>query len=162
MKIYILSIVGAALLCAAVTSLSPDGKEGGILKHVRLLTALALLCVIIGPLVSFVGTLTDADFNNIVDIPTDDLYGQGERIFIEKLSKMNADSLGNEIQKRLVSEFDLDENDVSVRVNYEASDEGVRFTRVLVTLSGKAIFRSPYEIEAYVTGVTGLACDCVL
>lgn len=162
MKIYILSIVGAALLCAVVTSLSPDGKNGGIVKHVRLLAALALLCVIVGPALSFVKTLVNADFNSYISVPTDDLYSSSEKLFAEKLSEMNAAGLENEIEKCLASEFDINVNDMSVRAEYEASGDGVRFTRILVTLSGKAMFQNPHKIEDYVKTVTGLPCDCVL
>ena len=49
MKTYLISLLGAAFLAAAIGILTPEGS-GGIGKHVRLLSVLVLLCVIAAPL----------------------------------------------------------------------------------------------------------------
>ena len=53
MKVYIISVVAVSLVASALILLAPEGKGGGISKHLRLLTSLCILAVISEPLISF-------------------------------------------------------------------------------------------------------------
>lgn len=163
MKAYILSLTGAALIAAAVTVLAPDGKGGGISKHIRLLTALALLCVITAPAVKFVGSLFSYDLPGLTEIADSaDGYTAQERLFYESLSAMSCQSLENELKTLIMSRFNIREGDVTVRAEYATGEGTVEVNRIVVTLSGTAVFRSPYEIEEYIETLAGVDCDCVL
>ncbi len=52
MKDYLLTLIAASLVAVLVGILSPDGERGGIAKHMKLLTSLFLVCVLISPLQS--------------------------------------------------------------------------------------------------------------
>jgi len=164
MKAYVLSVVGASLAAALVILLSPDGKGGGIGKHIKLLTSIALLCVIVDPFLSFVSSLSDENFDRVKndileDLPEGDPY---ENIFYESLSKMSAGELERELKARISDKFAIDKEDLDVKAEYTLSENSVSFKRITVILSGGAIFKSPYDIEAYVKELTGIECKCLL
>ena len=48
MEAYIISLIATSLIASLVGILTPKG-DGGIAKHLRLLTALFLICVLISP-----------------------------------------------------------------------------------------------------------------
>ena len=164
MKAYILSVVGASLAAALIILLTPDGKGGGILKHVKLLTSLALLCVIINPFLSFVKSLSETNFDNfkdeiLKDVNESDPY---ESILYESLSKMSADELKKELKNRISENFGIDVGNLEVNAEYTIEENTVSFKRITVILSGGAIFKNPYDIEAYVKELTGIECKCLL
>jgi len=164
MKAYILSVVGASLAAALIILLTPDGKGGGILKHVKLLTSLALLCVIINPFLSFVKSLSETNFDNfkdeiLKDVNESDPY---ESILYESLSKMSADELEKELKNRICENFGIDGGNLEVNAEYTIEENTFSFKRITVILSGGAIFKNPYDIEAYVKELTGIECKCLL
>ena len=162
MKTYILTIIGVALVSAAVIILTP--KNQGILKHVKFLASVALVCVLAEPifaLVSELGTNGIDSFLNEIDTltETDENY---ESIFYENLSKLSANELQTELKKQVCAKFGIDEKNLNIRAEYSSSGEGIKFSRILITLSGAAILKDPREIESYVKDLTNLHCDCVI
>jgi hypothetical protein len=57
MKEYIISLITAALLASLIGLLSPQGEGGGLSRHLRLLTSLFLLCVLLSPAVDLLLSL---------------------------------------------------------------------------------------------------------
>lgn len=162
MKAYILTIVGVTLISSAVIILTP--KSGGILKHIKFLTSVALVCVLSEPIFALVLGLSSngidsflSEIGSLTEI--DDNY---ESIFYENLSKFSADELQSELKKQVCVKFGIEEKNINVLAEYSSSGDGVNFNRILITLSGSAILKDPREIESYVKNLTNLHCDCVI
>ena len=164
MKAYILSVIGASLVAAVITLFTPDGKGGGIGKHVKLITSLALLAVIINPFLDFVKNLSATDFDSLKDkiIDSADPQDTYEKIFYESLSEMSASELEGELEKLISEKFGIKSENLSVNAEYSMDENTVCFKRITVILSGVAIFKDPYVIEAYVKDITGIESKCLL
>lgn len=162
MKAYIISIIGAALVSVGINALTPDGKNGGLSKHTRFLCALVLLCVLIAPFLNFIKGLTEQDPSSIYDGFLTDAVPDAEVIFKDKLSSYSASLLESKLSELISDHFSIDEDLITVRAEYVTEEESLRFTRIVVILSGGAIFENPYRIEKYVTEQTSLPCDCVI
>ena len=164
MKAYILSVIGASLAAALVILLTPEGKGGGIGKHIKLLTSLALLCIITDPFLTFIGSLSESKLDGfkeslLENVSETDPY---ENTLYESLSKMSADTLETELKNRISKRFGIKKDDLDVNAEYEIIDGTVCFKRIVVTLSGGAIFKNPHTVEAYVKEITGIECKCLL
>jgi hypothetical protein len=161
MKIYIVSIVALSIFASAVILLSPEGKNGGIAKHLRLLSALCLLAVITDPLLSFVKKLSSPSTEDLTHILIEGVgESDAEDIFLESISDFSASSLQNELERLICLNFGIDKSDISVSTAHTKTSDGISFSSVTVKISGMAILKDPRDIENYVTELTGLPCKC--
>ncbi len=158
MRSYIITLTALSFLASIIAALVPDGQRGGLKRHTKLLCSLVLICVMIGPIISFVESLSEVKFDFLPDIEE----GDSQELFVESISKMSAAQLENELTVLLEARFDINKGELKVRVEYTTDGETMTVTRTVVTLSGTAIFKSPYEIEDYVKRLTNVECDCVL
>ena len=142
--------------------LSPEGKNGTLSACTRLVSTLALICVIVSPLNALkdcdskIGT---DDFLSGIDFPTN---ADCDALMTDKLSSLNAAQLELSLSTLICQRFGIGEADVEVNVEYSVTDSKTEFSRVLVLLSGKGIFKDPRSIEEYVYGLCRVPCDCAL
>lgn len=161
MKVYIISVVAVSLVASALILLAPEGKGGGISKHLRLLTSLCILAVISEPLISFSKNILSSSPRDMTYLFTDGLTEtDSESVFFESISDFSAAQLNTELTRLICENFSLDDGDISVTSSYKTTDEGISFSSVTVRLSGVAIFKNPRDIESFVTALTGLPCRC--
>lgn len=158
-KAYILSIFATALLITVVDILAPTGTGGGLSRHLKLVSSLVLVCILISPTVSLANKLKGF------------LNGEWEFAFEEEMDDHYADELQNALDnasreyfegmltKTLCEEFAIAESDLRCHVEWSGEGENLRPQKVTVILSGKAIWKNPAKIEEYVS--TLLGCDCV-
>ena len=162
MKAYILTVVWTSVIASAVLLFTPEGSGGGIGKHIKLLTSLVLLCAVTDPLLSFIKSIS----NNGIDVLKDEIRQSApqadpyQNIFYEELSKMTAEDLENELKALISETFSIDREDLEVRAEYVIDGNSLSFKRIVVILSGKAIFKDPYDIEAYVREISLIECIC--
>ena len=155
---YILSLIATVFVATLVGILAPSG-DGGLARHLRLLTSLVLICVLISPALSLaegVRDLLDGNFNFEGDA------GVGEDYSSALEESMNAASKQYFVQmltQTLAERFSIAEDDIRCRVEWAGEGENLRPMRVTVVLSGRAIWKNPAEIEEYVTSLLG--CKCV-
>ena len=163
MKLYILSVVCVSLFASVIILLSPDGKNNGISKHVRLLTSLCILAAITDPLVSFVKGLTLPSPDNLGNVLTDGIYEEKiEETFLESMAEFSASQFEIELERIICEKFELKDSDISVISSYKADSDGIKFLSVKIKASGLAIFKDPREIETFVTHLTELSCKYVI
>ena len=62
------------------------------------------------------------------------------------------------LTETLCKEFEIIEDDIRTHIEWSGEGEDMRPQKVTVVLSGKAIWKDPAKIEAYVTSLLG--CDC--
>ena len=163
MKTYLITLITAAFAVTLVGMLAPSGEGGGIAKHLKLLTSLFLVCVLISPLTSAmegIKALMDGNFElfpsenegvpDYQEEMQDALNGASKQYFTEMLTQT--------LEQRLV----IDTGDVRCAVEWNTTDGDARPTHVTVILSGQAIWKSPREIEALVKELLGCTCTVAI
>ncbi len=156
-KAYILSIFATALLITVADILAPS--SGGATKHLKLVSSLVFICVLISPTVSLAQKLQDfANGNWEFELEEDveDHYSSELQNALDDASFAYFEGM---LKQTLCQEFAIAEDDLRVRVEWAGTGTEMRPKKVTVILSGKAIWKDPAKIEGYVTSL--LDCDCV-
>lgn len=132
-----------------------------LIKPLKAVICLTLICIIASPITNFLSSLLN---NDLPEFSTDSIYNENAcmEIMNRKLSEYSASALENELCKHLCVHFGIKENNLDISVDHHIENGGVVFDRVLVCVSGSAIFKDPKEIEKYITNLCGLDCDCVI
>lgn len=157
MNEYILTALGVAFAAAAVTALSPEGKGGGLSRHIKLLTSLALLCTLISPLPALAGRLSELSKAP----PSFSVNADGTKDLLkEKLNEAGSKEAAMLIRDDLCGFFGIAQKNITVDVEADGSAEVFTIVSVKVFLSGAAVTVSPYEVEARVTELVGAPCRC--
>ena len=140
--------------------LTPEGTRGGLGKHVKLLTSLFLVCVLIAPLADLIRglrSLTDG-----VDPPSAPPL-QGEDDYRQEMESALQDASASYFTQMLTqmleSEFGIRTGEVRCNVTWKREEDSLSPTRVCVILSGSAIWKDPSAIENFVSELLG--CECV-
>ena len=160
MKAYLISLLAAAFLAAAIGILTPEGA-GGIGKHVRLLSSLVLLCVVAVPLPrawvhlrEIVSNMTEngslaeqQDFN----VRSHDALDNASRAYFAAT-----------LTTRLAEKFSLRQDEINCAVLWEEQNGETHPARVTLILTGSARWHDPHELENYVTDLLGCPCDTAI
>ena len=157
MQAYFISLLTTALVGILIGMLCPDG---GLAKHVRLLSALVLVCVLISPLKGAIEALRNFAENGI-ELPigdstqSEDLRNQ----FSEATDEASKSYFTQMLTETLEKEFSMPTGTVRCSIIWKKSGEQLSPSRITVILSGSSIWKNPHEIETFVT--TLLECECV-
>ena len=155
-KTYLLSIFATALLITVVDILAPGGS--GLSKHLKLVTSLVFVCILISPTLSFAEKLKDfanGDWELAIEGDIEDHYSSELQNALDDASK---EYFENMLDLTLCKEFDIAEDNLRVAVEWIGETENLRPQKVSVILSGKAIWKNPAKIEEYVTSLLGCVC----
>ena len=155
-KTYLLSIFATALLITVVDILAPGG---GLSKHLKLVTSLVFVCILISPSLAFAERLKDfanGDWELAIEGDMEEHYSSELQNALDDASK---EYFENMLELTLCKEFDIAEDNLRVAVEWIGDAENLRPKKVTVILSGKAIWKNPAKIEEYVTSLLG--CTCV-
>lgn len=160
MKEYIISLITAALIAALIGVLTPNGEGGGLSRHMRLLTALFLLCVIIAPLGGILSSLEDmldgkAPFPEIGEGAVEDYREQ----FAQALSSASKPYFASLLVDAIKQEFSIPDGEVRCAIRWNDTEDTPTPERISIILSGSAIWKDPASIEAFVRERIG--CECV-
>ena len=154
MKSYLYALILVSLAAAIAGILSPEGEKGGILKHIRLLSSLLLICVLILPLkegISYLFALQEGK----IPLPDWTDTSEGDRENLQnQLDLASKEYFAKTLTARLESEFSIAAGEVRCIVKWDVENPIL----VTVVLSGKAIWKDPDAIEAFVVCLVG--CDC--
>lgn len=160
MTAYIISLVSASIAVALISILSPEGSGGGIAKHIRLLSALFLICVLIAPVGKFIGGLRDlanGDFSlPQIDLPNEE---DGNLQMQDALDDASKKYFLDSLTILLLQEFSIQEGDLSCKAVWTERDGQAVPKKITVILSGSAIWKDPNKIQSFVSELLG--CECV-
>ncbi len=163
MKAYLLTLITAAFAVTLVSLLSPKGEGDGIAKHLKLLTSLFLICILISPLKSAaegIRSLMNGEFefswSENGDAPD---YREEMQEAVDGVSKQYFTEM---LTQTLEQHFTIATGDVRCAVRWSESDGAAAPTHVTVVLSGQAIWKSPREIEALVSELLGCTCTVAI
>lgn len=155
MKNYLLSILAVSLSSSLILHLLPE--KVSLKKGVRFLSVLLLLSLLLSPLLSVRGSL--AEFFSFEWLPNEEaLQKDYEETRDDSLSSYSKEYLETLVKERLVSAFSLREGDLRVYVTME----GESAAKVLLILSGKAIWQDSAKLEAFVEKLLGLPCSSAI
>lgn len=160
MEAYVITLISASFAATLIGILSPRGEGGGIFAHVKLLTSLFLICVLISPLKSVI--------QGISDFATGDwesLWGESDAEndyrdqMNDAMQEASVEYFTQMLTKTLESQFDMESGTVRCFVEWEMREQELRPVQVRVILSGGSIWKDPHAIEAFVSELLG--CSCV-
>lgn len=155
MQTYLLSLLGGALAAALVGILAPEGAS----RHIRLVSSLFLICVLVAPLPKAIGSVSSW-FEELEEAADAGESGGGDyaaqlEAAMESASRSYfAQSLTQMLEQR----FSIPAGEIRCTVRWQ-QDEELRPERVTLVLSGSTIWKNPAEMEEFVTGLLG--CECV-
>lgn len=158
-KVYLLSIFATALLITVVDILAPATNGGGLARHLKLVTSLVFVCILISPTVSLaqkLGEFAKGNWEFGIEGDIEDHYSSELQDALDNASR---DYFEGMLTQTLCNEFNIVEDELRVRVEWSGEGENLRPEKVTVILSGKAIWKNPAKIEEYVSSLLG--CDCV-
>ena len=163
MKEYFLSLFLAAILIALVGILSPGKPSGGIGKHLRLLSSLFLLCVLLSPVTAAMDGIRDwlNSDGTLPDLGDTEENGYGE-LASNALDEASREYFSQMLAHTLSEEFSISPNDLRCRVEWELTEGNARPTRVTVLLSGSAVWRDPAPLQNAVQTLLGCPCDVAI
>ena len=155
MREYALSLIMISLLCAVVSTLSPEGK---MKRPVSFSLSLVLLCVLISPLFDALGDVKNIsqDFFLNTDI------SNGESVTNPDFEKETEDAICEGLIIALSEKFGLAEDNIVAKCKIRIIGSEVIFLRVEITLSGKAVFSDIRKIEEYIESSLGCECEVYL
>ena len=159
MKEYLLSLLGCALVLAVIGVLSPEGERGGIVRHVRLIAALVWICVLIAPLPTLSDRLSDWWEDLSISQPSSDQKELYEQALDQALNEASCAYFSQQLTRMVCEQFEIDPGNLRCAIQWESDAQSLRPTQITILLSGKAIWKSPYEIQAFVQELIG--CEVV-
>lgn len=158
MRQYIMNVVGVAILAGVIDQLLPE--KGKLRGHVRLLCGLCLLLVMVAPLGRALAALPALFEDGMAAI--EDAGGEAgkyDKILEGTVKDAVRQELSFALTQKLEKEFGVNAETVKIGISFE-DGEPLRLKKVLVTLTGKDIFRNPYTIEETLSSLLG--CECVV
>lgn len=144
MSAGVLGLFGVAMGAALIELLLPGEEKSGVRQAVRLLSALIVLCLLLSPLASMLGSADDFLQREIVlpDGESEACFGERFEEAIEQRSMAEFKEL---LLQYLYEEHGVEKEDCEVEVTLSEDGE---LALVRVRLSGAALLRDPEEIEA--------------
>ena len=160
MQAFILSLISAALAVAILSILSPSGSSDGIAKHVRLLSSLFLICVMLAPVKEFITGIQDVA-NGTLTLPELDIPDRSdtEELLQSALDGASKEYFVQSLTLLLEEEFGIATGNARCVVKWAQTEDGEKPETITVILSGNAIWKDPSRIEAFTKDLLG--CECV-
>lgn len=156
MKEYICGVVGSAMVISILMLMLPDSASE---KELRLLGAVALICVIAAPLAGAAGRVRGFFESGIGEVTAAESAGGVSDGLIAALEEQSADEIGAALRDKICGRFGLDEADVTVRPQVAVKDGAVTLERVFVIFTGRAMWQDPHAVKEYVESVAGVPCE---
>ena len=155
MKEYLLSIVLASILGGICEEL----LHGSLKRYLRWVTGICVLAVIVLPVTDLARGLSEWVSSDVMD----EIIGETEaredyaEIMNAQLQDFGVRESERVLATAIAERFSID----STMLKVTLSGENGQY-RVVVCLSGSAIWQNPYLIEIYVNETFALPCDVII
>ncbi|MBO7249946.1 MAG: hypothetical protein J6V42_01580 [Clostridia bacterium] len=154
--IFLLSCV--SVFCGIIHILVPKGEDGALRDNVRLVCALALLCVVIAPIGGFLEELENADFDVSDMLDRDQLAGKYEDSFSLAMKEYSDEETEQACERILFERFDLKAGDVEVDIFSGIENDVISVERADIVIYFGAISQNPKELSDTISELLG--CEC--
>lgn len=145
---YLYTLAAASVLIALICALTPSSA----VSHAKLLCSLCVICLLCAPL----GELVRAVKEGELELPSEWTEPPAEESEQDR-NQVAESLLAGQLQDLLQKEFALNPEECSIYAEW--SDAG-KVAKITLVLSGKAIWRDPDPIKAYVQEL--MCCPCVV
>lgn len=161
MRSYLLSVFLISIALSILSILAPEGEKGGLTRHLRLLTSLLLVCVLVAPLGTLLERLRGWAEGNPSLPGFEEASKEGyQNELQDALDSASRDYFTQSLTRTLEKEFSIATGQVRCKVFWEEGGNAPQ--RVTVILSGAAIWKDPEAIEAFVTSLLGCPCQTAI
>ena len=157
MKNYLLTVILASVSIGLCEIILPS--KNGIAKYVKLIGMLVILCAVVSPIGDMLNSF-DTGFLNSIKEKIDGMENQEqeyEKILYDALEKFSLSDAQKIIRESVCKKFDISDNECEVLITINNVN---KINEIKILLSGKSIFKNPYEIEAYVRNT--YSCECLV
>lgn len=155
---YLLSVIAASLVVGVVGAMVPTGEGDGVKRTVCFIGALCVLSVLIAPVGNVLGWLGQVG-EGVSSLFDREQYEQRyEQQYRDYLLSFGSDSIAEALREHICEQFDMPNEQCHVRVTTGEREGELCVEDVTVILSGTALFRDPYKIEAYIGELLGCRC----
>ena len=158
---YFWGLLAFAICCAVVELLAPSGEGGGVAGHIKWMSALCLLCVLVTPIAKVLSG--EGDLIGRMEAAIDDWLTEGEQAqdkydeqWQQQYEELDVRYAEAAVSLMLQQRFDILAEDVQVTL--QVDEQKTHITAVCVGLGGQAIWLNTHEIEAYIEQTLG--CEC--
>jgi len=159
MASYLFTLVAASIAVAVIGILAPSEGRNTLTQHVRLITVLVLIVLLVSPMHSAIRAVRDFLNGEItlpgLDAPTEDSYREQME---EALGNASTEYFTQSLTRMLESEFEIETGNVRCRVEWQTDGGRLFPAHVTVILSGRAIWKDAGAIERFVSELLG--CEC--
>ena len=158
MSEYILTLSCISVFCGIIHILAPSGDGGGIKQNLRLISALAVLCVAVYPIGNFLMELKnyELDLSGLdLDVTAKAEY---EQKFEEAMLEYSDESVGEICEKMLLEKFDLEDGDVNVVLFSCVENDNIKIQRADLEIYFGAITEPPDPMRESLEELLG--CEC--
>ncbi len=149
MREYIMKVIGMAILIGISEQFLPPNIK--MRSYVRLFGSLCLLLILIAPLGNVMTAMPDLFKNFEVEASEMSEY---EKILEGSIK----DTVRAQLSAALIKELGVGE-ETKIGISFEDGTP-LKVKKVIVTVTGKDIFKNPYEMEE--TVAKRLGCECVV
>ena len=159
MKDYLIEIIIISITVGLLELIAPDSVSTK--KYTKIIGSLVVLCVIITPIGKLVNILDGNLLSQIKDsIILDSEFEKNDysEILSEYLYEHSLQEYKSKIAEILDDEFDIPEHEQEITVFTSKNENGITVNKIQILLSGKSIFKNPYEIEARISELTKSKC----
>ena len=163
MKNYLLTIILTSICVSFANIISPT--HSAISKYIKAIGALIILCVIITSLTNVVKMINDDFFNKIKDdliIDKEDEEQKYNDILKDYLNTYSKTEIIKETKSILKKEFQIPEDEATVELYTDFVDDKMTLCEIKIVLSGKSIFKNPYNIEKRFNDIWKCKCTVLI
>ena len=159
MKEYIFILIGVSIICGIVQTLAPDSSGDGIKKHVKLVSSLCILCLILAPISTIISGLSENG------LKLGEWWGEGEvseeryaEVYKESMEQYTAEELGEKCKNMVADRFEIDRDIFDVNVFVVCENERLTVDRAVLSLHKTTDQNDPRLILEYISSL--LECEC--
>ena len=149
-------LIGASLLTGILGTLCPKKHQ----KHLRLLSGLCMIALLISPLPSYLEKADDL-IGNLQENAKTDVENAYDEIYHQTLSEAHAKQVEEITKKHIIQTFSTNNEDISVSVEMTKDGEIVLLKKAMVAIGGSAIKIDPREIRNCVESFLNCPCEIV-
>ena len=154
--IFLLSCV--SVFCGIIHILAPKGEGGALRDNVRLVCAMALLCVALMPICRFLSELDGAELGVSDLFDREQLAEKYEESFSQTMKKYSEEETEQACERILFERFGLKAGDVEVDVISSVENDVISVERADIVIYFGAISQNPKELSDTISEL--LECEC--
>ena len=160
---YLTSIIIVSIIIGIIELIAP--RYGNLDKYVKMICTLIMLLVIISPVLEMINgfdmDLID-EIKDKIDLPSDEKADEYNEILKEYIKNHSIGELKLEIKSILDKEFKIPSEECDVEIFTQTLEGNASVSKVQILLSGKSVFKNPYNIEDYISSLLGCGCQVLI